>query len=429
MFKKFLETKGHTPEAFKALDAEKQAELQNEYLGTLETQIKALEGTATDVATLKTQLEDLKKADKTEELTTKLNDLAGQIQTMKDNAGSTPAKNTFVDFEKEYKENLSNIQNQKSTGTIMSFQIKAVDPILTSNVSAEAGGNVVAMSQSLGFVVPTVDNRLFAEGIMNSVPVELDTLTWIDEVNKEGDAGMTAEGNTKSQSDVTYVERTVNLENVTHFIKVSTKMLSQPSYIVNAVRNRLLRKLQLKKQQQLLSGDGTAPEITGIKEWATAFAAGDYAGSVIEANVNDLIRVIVAQIAENGEDFMPNYAIVSHKTLADMDLKKASDGHYVLPPFSTLDNRTVAGVRVIASNEFTNDELLVGDFSKANYAYKNSVQVSINLDGNDFTKNMRTILAEQPIALFVSSNETGAFILVGDIAEAITAITVGEPSV
>jgi HK97 family phage major capsid protein len=378
---------------------------------------------------LKSEIETLKGTDKHEELTAKLLDLAGEIQTIKDNGTAESKNNAFEKFEKEYKENLNEIQSAKTTGTIMSFEIKAVDPVLTSNVSAQAGGNVVAMTQSLGFVVPTADNRLFAEGIMNAVPVELDTLTWIDEVAKEGDAGMTSEGGTKSQSDVTYIERTVNLENVTHFIKVSTKMLAQPSYIVNAVRSRLLRKLQLKKQQQLLSGDGTAPDIKGIKEWATAFAAGDYAGSVIEPNINDLIRVLVGQIAENGEDFMPNYAIVSHKTLADMDLKKASDGHYVLPPFSTLDNRTISGVRVIASNEFTNDELIVGDFTKANYAFKNSVQVSINLDGNDFTKNMRTILAEQPIALFVSSNETGAFILVDDIAEALSEIAVAEPSV
>jgi hypothetical protein len=112
-----------------------------------------------------------------------------------------------------------------------------------------------------------------------------------------------------------------------------------------------------------------------------------------------------------------------------MDLKKASDGHYTLPPFSTLDNRVVAGVRVIASNEFTDDELLVGDFTKAHYVSNSNIQVSVNLDGNDFTKNLRTILAEQAIGLYVSSNETGAFILVDDIAQALADITVPEPSV
>jgi HK97 family phage major capsid protein len=216
----------------------------------------------------------------------------------------------------------------------------------------------------------------------------------------------------------------LNLQNVTHFIKVSTKMLRQPAYIVQAVRNTLLRKLELKKQSQLLAGDNTAPNIKGIKEWATAFSAGSFADSVETPNVSDLIRVVVAQISENADDFVPNYVILSHKRLADMDLEKGSDGHYALPPFSTLDNRVVAGVRVIASNEFTNDELLVGDFTKAHYVANSNIQVSVNLDGNDFTKNLRTILAEQAIGLYVSSNETGAFILVDDIDQALTDIAV-----
>lgn len=43
MFKKFLEKKGITEEVFKAMEAEKQAELQNEYLGTIESQIEKQE--------------------------------------------------------------------------------------------------------------------------------------------------------------------------------------------------------------------------------------------------------------------------------------------------------------------------------------------------------------------------------------------------
>jgi len=331
--------------------------------------------------------------------------------------------NGFVELEKGLTEKADEIARQKTSGTIANFTVKAVGPVLTTNVTHAGGGSVVAMTQNTGELYATPDNRLFAEGIMNFMPVELDSIVYIDEVNGEGGAGMTAEGSTKSQSDVDYVERTLNLQNVTHFIKVSTKMLRQPAYIVQAVRNTLLRKLELKKQQQLLSGNDTAPEIKGIKTWATAFSAGSFALSVTAPNLNDLIRVLVAQIAEGADDWMPNYAIVSHKRLADMDLKKASDGHYVLPPFSTLDNRIVAGVRVIASNEFTDDELLVGDFSKAHYVANSNIQISVNLDGNDFTKNLRTILAEQAIGLYVSSNETGAFILVSDIDTAITAIT------
>ena len=58
MFKKFLESKGYTAETFKSLEAEKQADLQNEYLGTLETQIEALKGNATEIEALKTTSPD-----------------------------------------------------------------------------------------------------------------------------------------------------------------------------------------------------------------------------------------------------------------------------------------------------------------------------------------------------------------------------------
>jgi HK97 family phage major capsid protein len=372
---------------------------------------------------LKTEIERLNtnnvSTETIEALKGKLEQLALEVAEKADK-GATTEKDSFKELEEGLIEKAEAIKNQKSTGTIANFTIKAVGPVLTTNVTSQAGGNVVAMTQSTGELYATNDNRLFAESIMSGMSTSADQITYIDEVAGEGGAGMTAEGGTKSQSDVDYVERTLVLQNVTHFIKVSTKMLKQPNYIVQAVRNTLLRKLQLKKQEQLLSGNNTAPNIKGIKSWATPYVGTPYAGSVIQPNLNDLIRVCVGLIQEQADDFYPNYVIVSHKRLADMDLKKASDGHYVLPPFSSLDNRTIAGVRVISSNEFTDAELLIGDFTKANYVYRDTIQVSVNLDGNDFTKNLRTILAEQEIGLYVSANETGAFILVDDIDEAIS---------
>jgi HK97 family phage major capsid protein len=385
----------------------------NEKIESLKTEMVS----KADYEALKSDLDAIKGKTDVAELTEKLDQLALRVEEEK---STTANLDTFAELEKGFAEKADEIKNQKSRGTIANFTIKAAsDPILTTSVTSQAGGNVVAMTQSTGNLYATPDNRLFAESIMSGMSTSADQITYIDEVVGEGGAGMTAEGTSKSQSNTDYVERTLVLQNVTHFIKVSTKMLKQPNYIVQAVKNTLLRKLQLKKQEQLLSGNGTAPQIKGIKEWATAYVGTPYAGSVVDANLNDLIRVCVGLIQAEADDFYPNYVVVSHKRLADMDLKKASDGHYVLPPFSAMDNRTIAGVRVISSNEFTDAELLIGDFTKANYVYRDTIQVSVNLDGNDFTKNLRTILAEQEIGLYVSANEQGAFILVDDIDTAI----------
>lgn len=418
-FKKFLLEKGYTMETFATLEATKQAELHTEFLDTLESVSKA------DFDALKEEMKGVSKSETVNGLTEKLEELALEVKSLEQKGTSNGSQ--WVEFESFVKEKGEELAKMKTQGSVGSFTLKAVEPVISTNVSTDAGGNVGAMTQSLGIVKPTADNQFFIESVLSGQRAGADALTWIDEVAKEGDAGMTAEGGTKSQSDVEYVEKTVVLENVTHFIKVSTKMLRQPSFIVDAIKNRLLRRLQLKKQSQLISGNGTAPQIKGIKDWATAFSAGTFAGTVIDANIADLIRVIVAQISTAVETSTPNIALVSHATLAKLDLKKGDDGHYALPPFSTLDGRTISGVRVVSSNEITDAELLVMDSRVVNYFYGDTVNVSMNLDGNDFTKNMRTILAEQTIALFVSSNETGAIVLVDDLDQALTDITYTEP--
>ena len=422
-FKNFLADKGITNDAFKAMEAADQAKLHGEYLDSIaENSISKA-----DYDALKQQFDAFKEANVeksvVDKLVADLEQLA--IEVAEEKAAKSTPENPFAELEKGFTEKADAIKNQKTPGTIASFEIKAVGPVLTTNVTHSGGGVVVAMAQSTGELYATNDNRLFAESIMSGMSTNADTITYIDEVAGEGGAGMTAEGGTKSQSDVDYVEKTLVLQNVTHFIKVSTKMLKQPNYIVQAVKNTLLRKLNLKKQEQLLSGDNSAPNIKGIKGWATAYNGAGFDNSVIDPNLNDLVRVCAALIQKQADDFYPNYVIVSHKRFADMDLKKSSDGHYALPPFSSMDNRTIAGVRVISSNEFTDDELLIGDFTKAHFVYRDTVQVSVNLDGNDFTKNLRTILAEQEIGLYVSSNETGAFILVDDIDQAITDLAAG----
>jgi hypothetical protein len=55
--------------------------------------------------------------------------------------------------------------------------------------------------------------------------------------------------------------------------------------------------------------------------------------------------------------------------------------------------------------------------------FSDYLSVQIGMDGNDFTKNKKTILVEQELVQFVSANDTQVLVK-GDIATAITALTV-----
>ena len=68
------------------------------------------------------------------------------------------------------------------------------------------------------------------------------------------------------------------------------------------------------------------------------------------------------------------------------------------------------GTPILENNDITIGSYLIGDFSKATIVQKSGITVEVGLDGSDFTKNMRTILAEWRGQLFVQNNDTTAFV-------------------
>ena len=181
--------------------------------------------------------------------------------------------------------------------------------------------------------------------------------------------------------------------------------------------------VKLKADSQALSGDGLSNNLEGITEVATAFDAGDLADTIVEANEFDVMAAAVNQIAiaevQTGQPagFMPNYIVIHPTDFTKLKLTKDENDNYlfpvVLPGISQVIN-----VPVIVNARMTLGKFLVGDFTKANLRIREGVTINIGYDGNDFTNNLITILAEMRLALFVKSNHVKAFVY-GDFSEAI----------
>ena len=56
----------------------------------------------------------------------------------------------------------------------------------------------------------------------------------------------------------------------------------------------------------------------------------------------------------------------------------------------------------------------MGDFSKWRVRLREGFNIDMGYDGNDFTKNLITILGEIRLVSYVKGNHTGAFVL-GDL--------------
>jgi HK97 family phage major capsid protein len=413
-FELFLETKGLNTISFANQEAEEMAKLYNEYN---EDARKALEDAVSksaskeDIESLKSELATAQK-EQMVQLNKTLKEYGLAIEKLnKDNqANSLTAQAS--DIRKALEENKANLTKlkdlDKSAAHGAGFSFKAAGDMLEStNIS---GGNVPVEQRIAGLnLIATRRPRLidlFAKGQAAS-----NIISWVYQANRDGAAGGTTEGSTKNQIDFDLVVASQAVVKRTAFIKVSTEMLDDIDFIESEIRNELMRLLMLDVENTSYSGNGTAPNLNGIRTVATAFAAGTFAGTVDNANSADVLVVAMNQIAIANQE-APNAILMHPSDIAALKLMKvsATDKRYVDRLLYVGMELTLDGVPMFGSTLVTAGTYLVGNFNLSVLYQKQGVMINIGLDGNDWTKNMRTIIAEWRGALVTKNNDRTAFV-------------------
>lgn len=249
----------------------------------------------------------------------------------------------------------------------------------------------------------------------------LNPLVWINKVNKEGAANFIGEGVLKPQTSFELATQTSVPKKVAERMRVSTEMLNDVPGLESIIRNEMVYELEKHANDSVLTATASSTDVAGITTLASAFTL-----TTIEAGASptytDAIRAAIAQL--QSLNFTDNLAaFVNPIDAANMDLSKsASDGHYLLPPFVSQSGMLVSGVPVYVDNNIAVGNLLIGDMTKYKIYMYEDLTVRFGLDGNDFSENMVTVIAEMRFHQTFSTNHTGAFIY-DSFADIIAAIT------
>jgi len=326
--------------------------------------------------------------------------------------------NNSLDSElKAVKEDLSVIKDKRG-GTVT---IKVPDTMtITGNVS---GGNVPVEQRLPGLNrIQRVQTRI--RNFVNQGVALSNVISWVEQQNPDGTPGGTAEGTLKNQIDFDLVVESETVKKRTAYIKVSTEMLDDVDFMRSEIENELFERLDLDVDDQILQGDNTGQNLNGIITQATAFAAGVFAGTVTQANLVDVLTVAKNQVVT--ANFLPTVHVVNPTDMTTLKLIKADpgNGQYVDRLLMVGDMMTLDGIPVVEHNGIAQDTFLTMDGSKDTVYSKGEISIQIGLDSDDFTKNLRTILAEWRGLNIIKGNDSPAFVT-GTISTAIAAI---EPS-
>lgn len=247
-------------------------------------------------------------------------------------------------------------------------------------------------------------------------------ITWTEVTTETGAPATTAELATFAEKDYEFAVFEAPILKVTVMSKHSTEILEDMPALVAEVKKMLQTDLNLKVDEKLLLGAGTAGEFNGVYTQATAFSAGSVV--VDEPNEFDVLRVAMANIATAGKGtYRPTAILMTPIDSAKLDLKKGTDGHYVMPPFSTADRTVIKGVRIVENTLMSAGTFLVGDFSKLTVRNKRGFTIQVATEnGTDFEKDILTIRASRRLGSYIKGNDNGAFVK-GTFSTAITDLT------
>jgi len=397
-FLKFLETKGLNKETFIALEAEKQAELQNEYLGSIEEQLEKSATKEEVTAEITAAKETLK------------NELAAEIAKQLAEQGYKDTKEKGLSFfqalEKAISENKADILALKDNpqGNVkLTVNKLVVDMTFATNSTGRVG-----RKEDDSKMYGVQRKPRFISQIISLTPTNASHFTFINKTGYEGAPAMTAEGVQKPVGDWNLVETVVNPKKVAFIVTVSKEMLDDIDNMASDVMFEIEDQILDVMENQWLNGDGTGDNISGILDNATPFAAGPLALSVNLANNKDALRAAIDQVRR--ANFYPDYILMSTSDAALMDMEKATDGVYLLPPFIGADGTTVKGIPVIESNYVTAGNFFVGDFTRYKGKVREGLVVDTGYKTGDWEKNFVSFRGEARFFGYIPTNHYGAIV-------------------
>ena len=245
--------------------------------------------------------------------------------------------------------------------------------------------------------------------LFRAIPVASNMVNSLREASWTNDAAEVSQGAAKPESDITFEQYNVPITTVAHWIKVSNQLLADAPAVVAYIDTRLRDGLAQRVDAQLLNGNGTSPNLSGITDTSNFTSYTATSGDLLTDAINR------AKYSLWAKGYMPDAVIVNPADFGAMERTRegAGSGMYLYGLPGTMAGANPFGVRVVLSANMTAGKFAIGAFDMACALYnRQGATVEMGYINADFTNNLVTIRAEERLGLGV---EKPSAIYFGDI--------------
>lgn len=309
-------------------------------------------------------------------------------------------KKSFIDFVKG---------NDKYQALSQKSQNCAEIEVSKSDMASMAETKVT----SSGLVAPQYDpviqgaprQNLLIRDLIPTTPVTGQSFTYFKELLHTLGAGMVAEGAAKPTSNVTFEQVTDIVKKIAVWMPVTDEALDDVPQLYSYIQELLRYDLELKREGQLLKGDGTGNNLNGIMTQASVF---DPDLSKATDTAIDTVRRAIYQ-ARKQSKLAADAVVMSDLDWMNIELQKDGENRYLFANLQGLVTPVLWGRPIVASDSMdegdgstTGGEFLTGSFQQGARIYdRMGFTIKVGMINDDFIKNQRAILVEERLGLAV----------------------------
>ncbi len=249
--------------------------------------------------------------------------------------------------------------------------------------------------------------RVFTiEDLLVSIPTSSNAIDWVRENVFTNSAAEVAEGGQIAQSSITFSPGTMPVQNIAHFVKVTRQLAMDNAAMAAYINRRMVYGVNLRVESQLVAGNGTSPNLSGLTLAGNFTAHGYTAASLTALNLSptnrfDLIGKMIGDCA--AADYPADVVVLNTADWWTLRLTKDGQGRYILGDPGSAAPPVLFGLPVVASNSMVSGSVWVGSLSQAATKHdRESITLDLSdSDENNFQLQLVSVRAIRRLALTV----------------------------
>lgn len=275
------------------------------------------------------------------------------------------------------------------------FEVK--NTAITSDLSALFADDTTTFPMQRPGVIPGDFKPLTIRQLIPAITVSTNAVNALREASVTNNAAEVEQGALKPESEIEFEQYNLPIQTVAHWMKVSNQLLADAPAIASYIDTRLRDGLAQRIDKQLLLGDGTTPNLSGLTD------AGNFTAYTATSGDNLADAINRAKYALWATGNAPDTAIVNPADWSALELaRETSGGAYLYGTPGTMAGRTPFGVAVVMSSNMPQGSFLIGNISGSATIYqRQGAMVDMGYVNEDFTRNLVTLRAEERLALGV----------------------------